>query len=170
MNVRATAKFVGTSHRKVGLVAAIIRGHKAKEAVTLLSQTPQRATEPVGKVLNSAIANAENNYRLKVADLIVESVLVGPGPTLKRFRPRAQGRAFPILKRTSHITVVLSDGTAKQVAAEKSAAPVASTSESATVPAAKVKPAKGLRPSGDAKANTRSQASARRTNQRKGNA
>ena len=117
MNVRATAKFVGTSNRKVGLVAAVIRGQKAQNAVTLLQQTPKRATEPVGKVLASAIANAENNYNLNARNLVVESVLVGPGRTLKRFRPRAQGRAFPIRKRTSHITVVLSDSAAKDVAA-----------------------------------------------------
>src|SRR5215212_5016929 len=107
MNVRATAKFVGTSSRKIGLVAALIRGHKAQDAVTVLDQTPKRATTPVGKALQSAIANAENNYNLSARNLVVESVLIGPGPTLKRFRPRAQGRAFPVRKRTSHITVVL---------------------------------------------------------------
>ena len=107
MNVRATAKFVGTSSRKVGLVAALIRGRKAQEAVSVLKQTPKRASDPVGKVLNSAIANAENNYNLNARDLTVESVLVGPGPTLKRFRPRAKGSASSIRKRSSHITVVL---------------------------------------------------------------
>jgi len=117
MNVRATAKFVGTSSRKVGLAAELIRGQKAQSAVTVLAQAPQRASNPVGKVLASAIANAENNYNLSARNLVVESVLVGPGPTLKRFRPRAQGRAFPIRKRTSHITVVLSDEAAKEKAA-----------------------------------------------------
>ncbi len=109
MNVRATAKFVGTSSRKVGLVAALIRGRSAVEAKAILSAHPKRATEPVGKVLGSAVANAENNYSLSERNLTVASVLVGPGPTLKRYRPRAQGRAFPVRKRTSHITVVLSD-------------------------------------------------------------
>jgi len=109
MNVQATAKFVGTSSRKLGLVAAVIRGRKVNEAITVLEQTPKRATGPVGKVLASAIANAENNYNMSARNLVVESVLVGPGPTLKRFRPRAQGRAYPILKRTSHITVILSE-------------------------------------------------------------
>ncbi len=113
MNVRATAKFVGTSSRKIGLVAALIRGRKAQEAVTVLQQTPKRATEPVGKVLQSAIANAENNYNLSARSLVVESVLVGPAPTLKRWRPRAQGRAYPVLKRASHITVVLREEAAK---------------------------------------------------------
>lgn len=118
MNVRATAKFVGTSSRKVGLVAALIRGRKATEAKAILAAQSKRATEPVGKVLGSAVANAENNYNLSERNLVVESVLVGPGPTTKRFRPRAQGRAFPVRKRSSHITVVLSDSSAA-VAAEK---------------------------------------------------
>jgi large subunit ribosomal protein L22 len=109
MNVQATAKFVGTSSRKIGLVAALIRGRQASDAMTVLAHTPKRATDPVGKVLKSAIANAENNHNLNVRDLRVESVLVGPGPTLKRFRPRAKGQASSILKRSSHITVVLSD-------------------------------------------------------------
>lgn len=109
MNVRATAKFVGTSPRKIGLVAALIRGKSASDAVVVLNNTQKRAVDPVGKVLSSAIANAENNFNLKSRHLMVESVLVGPGPTLKRFRPRARGRADKIRKRSSHITVVLSD-------------------------------------------------------------
>lgn len=108
MNVRATSKFVGTSSRKIGLVAALIRGRSATEAVRLLEHAPQAATNPVGKALGSAIANAENNYNLNIRDLTVDSVLVGPGPTLKRFRPRAKGSASSIRKRSSHITVVLS--------------------------------------------------------------
>lgn len=126
MNVRATSKFVGTSSRKIGLVAALIRGRKAQEAVTVLGNTPKRATDPVGKVLQSAIANAENNFNLNARDLVVESVLVGPGKTLKRFRPRAQGRAGAIRKRSSHITVVLSDSKSKGApapASDKSVAP-----------------------------------------------
>lgn len=113
MNVRATAKFIGTSPRKVGLVAAVIRGRKAREAQTILVNTQKRATGPVGKVLASAIANAENNFNLKADSLTIESVLVGPAPTLKRFRAQAKGRAASIRKRSSHITVVLSDGSAK---------------------------------------------------------
>jgi len=109
MNVRATAKFVGTSSRKAGLVAAMIRGRKAEDAVHVLAQAEKRASQPIGKVLGSAIANAENNFNLKASELTVESVLVGPGRTLKRFRPRAKGSAASIRKRTSHITVVLSE-------------------------------------------------------------
>jgi large subunit ribosomal protein L22 len=129
MNVRATAKFVRTSPRKISLVAALIRGRSAQEAVTVLNTTQKRATDPVGKVLKSAIANAENNYNLKSRNLKVESVLVGPGPTLKRFRPRAQGRAGSIHKRTSHITVVLSDASAKQTTTAKVSAKAATKEE-----------------------------------------
>jgi large subunit ribosomal protein L22 len=83
MKTSATAKFVGTSARKTGLVAALIRGRRAIDAQVILANTDKRASGPVGKVLNSAIANAENNQGAKLASLIVESVLIGPGPTLK---------------------------------------------------------------------------------------
>jgi large subunit ribosomal protein L22 len=110
MKTSATAKFVGTSARKTGLVAALIRGRRALDAQTILSNTDKRATGPVGKVLASAMANAENNHNAKTSDLIVESVLIGPGPTLKRSMPRAKGSSSAIRKRSSHITVVVSDG------------------------------------------------------------
>src|SRR5476651_944773 len=109
MKTSATAKFVGTSARKTGLVAAMIRGRRAVDAQVILANTDKRATGPVGKVLASAIANAENNHNAKVANLIIESVLIGPGPTLKRSRPRAKGSSSAIRKRSSHITVVVSD-------------------------------------------------------------
>jgi large subunit ribosomal protein L22 len=109
MKTTATAKYVGTSTRKIGLVAQLIRGKKANEAVTILDHTAKRATDPVGKVLKSAIANAENNQNMKAGDLVVEQVLVGPSRTLKRFRPRARGAAASIRKRSSHITVILTD-------------------------------------------------------------
>ena len=109
MKVSATAKYVGTSARKLGLVAALMRGQSASRALIVLEHTQKRATEPLTKVLASAIANAENNYNLKVSNLMVEAVLIGPGPTLKRMRPRAKGAASSIKKRSSHITVVLND-------------------------------------------------------------
>src|SRR5207248_4279353 len=84
-----------------------IRGLPADEAQAVLRFTPQAASEPVGKVLASAIANAEHNKRLDPATLVVSEAYVDEGPTLKRFRPRAQGRAYRIRKRTSHITVVV---------------------------------------------------------------
>jgi large subunit ribosomal protein L22 len=111
MKVSATAKFVGTSARKTGLVAQLIRGKRATDAVRILQFTQTRATEPVGKVLLSAIANAENNNNLKAKDLVIESVLIGPSRSLKRSMPRAKGSSSPILKRSSHITVILNDGT-----------------------------------------------------------
>jgi len=111
MKVSATAKFVGTSARKTGLVAQLIRGQRATEAVRILNFTNKRATEPVGKVLLSAIANAENNNNLKAKDLVIEAVLIGPSRSLKRSMPRAKGSSSPILKRSSHITVILNDGT-----------------------------------------------------------
>lgn len=110
MKTQATAKFVGTSARKTGLVAAMIRGQRAMDAELTLVHANKRAAEPVGKVLASAIANAQNNHGAKREDLVVESVLIGPGPSLKRFRPRAKGSAGRILKRSSHITVVVNDG------------------------------------------------------------
>src|SRR5881628_2731961 len=110
MKTQATAKFVGTSARKTGLVAALIRGRRALDARTILAYTDKSATVPVGKVLESAIANAENNHGARANDLVVESVLIGPGPTLKRSRPRAKGSASAIRKRSSHITVIVSDG------------------------------------------------------------
>jgi large subunit ribosomal protein L22 len=130
MNVRATAKFVGTSPRKIGLVAALIRGRKAADAAEVLRQANKGATVPVGKVLNAAVSNAENNYSLSAKNLTVDSVLVGPGPTLKRFRPRAKGAASSIRKRTSHITVVLSDNAAAK----------ASASQTKVTPEAEAKP------------------------------
>lgn len=109
MKTSATAKFVGTSARKTGLVAALIRGRRAVDAQVILANTDKRATGPVGKVLASAIANAENNHNAKAANLMIESVLIGPGPTLKRSRPRAKGSSSAIRKRSSHITVVVAD-------------------------------------------------------------
>lgn len=109
MKTSATAKFVGTSARKTGLVAALIRGRRALDAQVILLNTDKRATGPIGKVLKSAIANAENNHNAKAANLMIDSVLIGPGPTLKRSRPRAKGSASAIRKRSSHITVVVSD-------------------------------------------------------------
>ncbi len=109
MKTQATAKYIGTSSRKIGLVAGLIRGRGANEAQLILANTNKRATGPVGKVLASAIANAENNHSLKAANLVIDSVLVGPSRTLKRSRPRAKGSSSAVRKRSSHITVVLSD-------------------------------------------------------------
>ncbi len=104
---RAVARHVRISPRKARRVVDLIRGLPAGEAVAVLRFAPQSASEPVGKVLASAMANAEHNERLDTETLWVREAYVDEGPTLKRFRPRAQGRAYRIRKRTSHITVVV---------------------------------------------------------------
>jgi large subunit ribosomal protein L22 len=103
----AQARYVRTAPMKCRRVVDLIRGMDAHEALDVLRFAPQSASEPVGKVLASAMANAENNKKLDPRDLYVSQAYVDEGPTLKRFRPRAQGRAFRIRKRTSHITVVV---------------------------------------------------------------
>lgn len=103
----AIAKYVRISSRKVKVVIDLIRGKSVAEAKAILAFTPKAASEPVLKVLNSAVANAENNMDMSADQLFVAEVFANQGPTLKRFRPRAQGRASRIRKRTSHITVIL---------------------------------------------------------------
>jgi large subunit ribosomal protein L22 len=101
---RATARFVRISPNKARRVVNLVRGLPAKEALTVLQFAPQAASEQVYKVLASAIANAENNERLDPDALLVSEAFVDEGPQMKRFRPRAQGRAYRIRKRTCHIT------------------------------------------------------------------
>ena len=103
----AVARYVRVAPRKVRAVVDLIRGKSLKEAEAILLYTPKAATEPVMKVLKSAVANAENNLEMNRDELYVAEVYANQGPTLMRFRPRAQGRASRIRKRTSHITVVL---------------------------------------------------------------
>ena len=109
MRVTATAKYVRISPRKVRLVADVIVGRPVEEAAAILRFMPNAAARDVAKVLRSATANAENNFNLTADDLRVVSAVANEGPTLKRIRPRAQGRAFLILKRTSHISVSVAD-------------------------------------------------------------
>lgn len=103
----AKVKYVRISSSKVKLVIDLIRGKSVNEAIAVLKNTPKAASPIVEKVLNSAIANAENNQGLLRDDLFIAEIFADQGPTLKRFRPRAQGRATRIRKRTSHITIVL---------------------------------------------------------------
>ena len=105
---KATAKYVRMSPTKVRRVVDLIRGLPASEAQAIVKFDAHAASEPVGKVLDSAIANAGHNHNLDTNNLYVSEAYVDEGPTLKRFRPRAQGRAYRIRKRTSHITVVVS--------------------------------------------------------------
>jgi large subunit ribosomal protein L22 len=109
MEARAQARFVRVTPMKARRVVDLIRGLPAAQAQAVLTFAPQAASEPVGKVLNSAIANATNNHDLDPATLFVSEAFVDEGPTMKRFRPRAQGRAYRIRKRTSHITVVVAE-------------------------------------------------------------
>ena|SRR6201991_2629209 len=107
MEARAQARFIRVTPRKARRVVDLIRGMPAAEAQAVLRFAPQAASEPVGKVLASAIANAEHNNKLDADTLVVSRAWVDEGPTLKRFRPRAQGRAYRVNKRTSHITVIV---------------------------------------------------------------
>jgi large subunit ribosomal protein L22 len=106
-STRASARYVRMAPTKVRRVVDLIRGLPADEALAVLRFTPQAAGEPVSKVLASAMANAEHNQQVDPRSLWVSEAYVDEGPTLKRFRPRAQGRAYRIRKRTSHITVVV---------------------------------------------------------------
>ncbi len=109
MEARAKARFVRVTPRKARRVVDLIRGMPADQAQATLKFAPQSASDPVGKVLASAIANAGQVSNLSAGALVVSRAWVDEGPTLKRFRPRAQGRGYRVLKRTSHITVIVSD-------------------------------------------------------------
>ena len=124
MEARAQARFVRVTPMKARRVVDLIRGLPASEARAVLTFAPQAASEPVGKVLDSAVANATNNHNLDPATLVISEAYVDEGPTMKRFRPRAQGRAARIRKRTSHITIVVESrrpAAPKKAAAKKAA-------------------------------------------------
>jgi len=109
MEAKAIAKYVRMSSMKVGVVLDLIRGKNVNEAFAILKYTPKDSAEVISKVLKSAVANAENNLNLEASNLYVAEAYACAGPTLKRFRPHAQGRAFRIKKRTSHITLVVKE-------------------------------------------------------------
>ena len=104
---RAIARFVRMAPRKLRLVMEVIRGKAVHDAINILRFTPKRAARTIEKVLKSALANAENNFRMSGDDLFVAAGFVDGGPTMKRFTPRAMGRASSIHKRSSHITIVV---------------------------------------------------------------
>ena len=112
MEVRAVAKDTGISPRKVRLLANVVRGKMVSEALVLLQFMPSPVSKVVAKVVKSAAANAENNFQMTPSDLKVVSIFVDEALTLKRFRPAARGRAKRILKRSSHITVIVTEGEA----------------------------------------------------------
>ncbi len=109
MQVKAQAKFLRGSTRKARLVTKAIKGRPVEEAAAILRFMPQYAAKDIARVLQSATANAENNHNLSAEDLVVFDAIADEGPTIKRFRPRAQGRAFPIHKPMTHITIVVAD-------------------------------------------------------------
>jgi large subunit ribosomal protein L22 len=112
MSVKAIAKGVRMSPRKVGVVASLVRGRTVADALTILEHVPRRAALPVLKTIKSAQANADHNHGIKPDTLRITTITVTPGPRLKRYRPAAHGRALPFQRRTSHITVIV-DGEAR---------------------------------------------------------
>ena len=106
---RAYLRYVRISPRKVQIVCDLIRGQDVNSAMAILMHTPKAASEPLRKLLKSAVANAENNMGLDPENLVVTQVFATPGPILKRIMPRAQGRAFRINKRTSHVTLAVAE-------------------------------------------------------------
>jgi large subunit ribosomal protein L22 len=119
-HVKALAKGVSQSPRKVGVVAALVRGRTVSDALTILNHTPRRSADPVYKVIASAKANAEHNHNLKPDTLRIAEITVTAGPRVKRFRPAAHGRALPFQRKTSHIRVtVTGDERQKKTAAKK---------------------------------------------------
>ena len=170
---RAIARHVRISPMKARRVVNLVRGLPAKEALTVLKFAPQAASEPVYKVLASAVANAENNERLDPDSLLVAEAYVDEGPTLKRFRPRAQGRAYRIRKRTCHITIVVESVVAaapgrgaKAVPAKAAPAKAApakatkATAAAADTDAAEVAPTKAAKASKATKATKAAEAAA----------
>lgn len=109
MEAKAHLKYARISPRKVSIVLNLIRGKNVAEAMAILKNTPKSASEYLTKLLGSAVANAENNFNMDASKLYVSECFVCPGPILKRIQPRAQGRAFRILKRTSHVTITVKE-------------------------------------------------------------
>ena len=144
----AVARFVRVSPMKARRVIDLVRGRSVADALDILRWAPQAASEPVAKVIASAAANAQNNNGLDPATLVVATVYADEGPTAKRIRPRAQGRAFRIRKRTSHITVVVESrptrdqGSAKSTRARRAEASKAAAKAPAKKAPAKTAPAK----------------------------
>jgi large subunit ribosomal protein L22 len=138
----AKARFVRVSPSKARRVIDLVRGKSVADALDILRWAPQAASEPVAKVIASAAANAQNNNGLDPATLVVATVYADDGPTAKRIRPRAQGRAFRIRRRTSHITVVVESRPAKDARASQSASATRARRAQASKAAATKAPAK----------------------------
>ena len=109
MQAKASLRHARIAPRKVQIVLDLIRNKPADQALAILQHTPKAASEPLSKLLKSAVANAENNFGLSRDNLYVSECFVTPGPTMKRIRPRAQGRAFRVLKRSSHVFITVAE-------------------------------------------------------------
>ena len=109
MEAKAVAKFVRIAPRKVRVVMDLVRGKTVAAASAILKFTPKAVADVVEKVLRSAVANAENNFEMDMEKLYVKTAFVDQGPTMKRIHPRSRGQAFKILKRTSHVTIVVDE-------------------------------------------------------------
>ena len=109
MEAKAQLNFLRISPRKVGIVCDLIRGKSVPQATAILMNTPKAASEPLLKLLKSAVANAENNHQMDPEKLYVSATYANPGPSIKRMMPRAQGRGYRINKRTSHVTIVVAE-------------------------------------------------------------
>ena len=107
MEAKATLRYIRISPRKVGILCDLIRGKSVAQANAILALTPKAAAEPLAKLVKSAAANAENKYGVRPENLVVKAAYVDEGPTMKRYRLRAKGSASPIMKRTSHITIIV---------------------------------------------------------------
>ncbi len=109
METKAAAKFIRISPRKIRLIMDQVRGKNVGEALNMLTFAPQKGARILKKLINSAVANAEHDSNIDVDSLYIKQIYADEGPTLKRWRPRAQGRATRIRKRTSHLTVILDE-------------------------------------------------------------
>jgi large subunit ribosomal protein L22 len=159
----AIARHVGISASKARRVINLVRGKSVEEALDILRWAPQQASEPLAKVIASAAANAQNNEGLDPTTLVVATVYADEGPTAKRIRPRAQGRAYRIRKRTSHITVIVESRPPKDRGARGAASASSSRSRRAQgskAAAAKATPKKATETTGAAPAATSTKASA----------
>lgn len=135
MEVKSTTKFVRLSPKKARDVAREIQGLPVSNALDILNFTPKKAAGLIGKTLKTAIADAENNFSLDTNTLVIKEAVIGAGPTLRRFKPRAKGSAGPILKRTSHISITLT-GSKPEKRKRPAAKAAPAKSEEAPAPAA----------------------------------
>jgi large subunit ribosomal protein L22 len=171
----AVARFVRVSPTKARRVIDLVRGKSVAEALDILRWAPQAASEPVAKVIASAAANAQNNNGLDPATLVVAAVYADGGPTAKRIRPRAQGRAFRIRKRTSHITVIVEsrpskDGRGSQSASATRARRAQASKAAGTAPAKKAPAKKAAADTAPAKKATTEKAPGKKASPKKASA